>query len=142
LADLTAAGAQVLRASEDVVRQTLAPEPGRETADAGASDARPASPAQSTVTIPDSSAETAPAMVKPVPPAPTQPAEALALPEAPDDLDRTVRATRAPGSRIPAFLEPGDDMDPVRLAERGSLAERLGLNARDDDDQTDVGPVR
>jgi len=139
LADLTAAGAQVLRASEDVVRQTLAPEPGRETEGAEASDA---SSAQSTATIPDSSAETAPAMVKPVPPAPTQPAEALALPEAPDDLDRTVRATRAPGSRIPAFLEPGEEMDPVRLAERGSLAERLGLNARDDDDQTDVGPVR
>ncbi|MGI8393834.1 cell division ATP-binding protein FtsE [Leucobacter sp. W1038] len=142
LADLTAAGAQVLRASEDVVRQTLAPEPGPETDGAEALDAGPAPSAQSTATIPDSSAEAAPTMVKPVSTAPAQPAEALALPETPDDLDRTVRATRAPGSRIPAFLEPGEDMDPVRLAERGSLAERLGLNARDDDDQTDVGPVR
>ncbi|MGB4705521.1 MAG: cell division ATP-binding protein FtsE, partial [Candidatus Saccharicenans sp.] len=142
LADLTAAGAQVLRASEDVVRQTLAPEPGPETEGAEALDAVPAPSAQPTATIPDSSAEAAPTMVKPVSTAPAQPAEALALPETHDDLDRTVRATRAPGSRIPAFLEPGEDMDPVRLAERGSLAERLGLNARDDDDQTDVGPVR
>jgi len=145
LADLTAAGAQVLRASEDVVRQTLAPEPGREAESAEASDPRTAPSAQSAATIPHGQAEVAPAMVKPVFTAPTQTgqqAEPLALPEPEDDLDRTVRATRAPGSRIPAFLEPGEDMDPVRLAERGSLAERLGLNARDDDDQTDVGPVR
>lgn len=153
LADLTAAGAQVLRASEEVVRQTLAPDPGNDAEGVSLADARPAiAPATTdTTTTPASPpanpvaatpAPVAPAMVKPVDPAPAQTADPLALLEADGDLDRTVRAPRAPGSRIPAFLEPGEDLDPVRLAERGSLAERLGLNARDDDDQTDVGPVR
>ncbi|MGK0721493.1 cell division ATP-binding protein FtsE [Leucobacter sp. W1478] len=141
LADLTAAGAQVLRASEEVVRQTLAPE--------AESDLQAAPPVAAVPVVTELSAPTPaepassnPALVRPEFTARVQPGEALTLPEADDDLDRTVRASRTPGSRIPAFLEPGDEIDPVRLAERGGLAERLGLNARDDDDQTDVGPVR
>ena len=59
-----------------------------------------------------------------------------------DDNDDTVRADGGPqAKRIPGFLDPGRPMDPVQMSETGSLAEHLGLN-RNDDDQTDVGPVR
>lgn len=134
LSDLTAAGAQALRTSEDVVRQTLAP----------VQVPAPA-PAPVPVSAPDASAAAAPEVsgeanaAQPAAP-PVDPA--VVLPAMPDDLDRTVRQPRAPGSRVPAFLEPGETVDPLRLAEEGSLAERLGLSPRESDDETDVGPVR
>ena len=129
-----AAGAQALRTSEDVVRQTLAP----------VQVPAPA-PAPVPVSAPDASAAAAPEVsgeanaAQPAAP-PVDPA--VVLPAMPDDLDRTVRQPRAPGSRVPAFLEPGETVDPLRLAEEGSLAERLGLSPRESDDETDVGPVR
>ncbi|GAA1610485.1 cell division ATP-binding protein FtsE [Leucobacter chromiireducens] len=59
-----------------------------------------------------------------------------------DDWDDTVRADGGPhAKRIPGFLDPGRPMDPVQMSETGSLAEHLGLD-RNDDEQTDVGPVR
>ncbi|WP_336658654.1 cell division ATP-binding protein FtsE [Leucobacter sp. USHLN153] len=58
-----------------------------------------------------------------------------------DDLDETVLANGRKTRGIPAFLEPGEPLDPLRMAETGNLAEHLGLT-RKDDDETDVGPVR
>ena len=214
LADLTEAGAQALRTSEEVVRQTLAPDlrpAGEATAAAesapspvdGTAEAAP-SPVDGAAAVEPSGPIAPVAPVAPVPVAPwvipppadepvtaaafpraetpapgtepptaaqpgavaapadpppsiARPAEAPAAaangaPEPPasahpvhpapidDDLDRTVRAPRE-GGRIPAFLQPGEDIDPVRLAEQGGLAGRLGLDQRDDD-ETDVGPVR
>ena len=58
------------------------------------------------------------------------------------DFDQTVRADGGPqAKRIPAFLDPGRPLDPVEMSETGNLAAHLGLD-RNDDDQTDVGPVR
>ncbi len=135
LADLTAAGAQALRTSEEVVRQTLAPE----VAEVDEVAPVAASVPQVAVAQPgpaDQPAEAPVAMEHPQVPAP--------LTTAPPDeeLDRTVRQELTPGSRIPGFLQPGERIDPVRLAEEGTLAERLGLDTGDADDQTDVGPVR
>ena len=59
-----------------------------------------------------------------------------------DDWDDTVRADGGPqAKRIPGFLDPGRPIDAVQMSETGSLAEHLGLD-RNDDEQTDVGPVR
>lgn len=74
------------------------------------------------------------------------------------------RAPQGTASGIPAFLEPeypsisvdaaddaawdGSDAvdeepyDPVKAAQEGGLAGRLGLRGANDDDETDVGPVR
>ncbi len=58
------------------------------------------------------------------------------------DFDQTVRADGGPqAKRIPAFLDPGRPLDPIEMSETGNLAAHLGLD-RNDDDQTDVGPVR
>ncbi|WP_449278743.1 cell division ATP-binding protein FtsE [Leucobacter sp. GX24907] len=69
--------------------------------------------------------------------------------EAEDDLvdDRTIRvgadgAEEPKNGRIPKFLEPGESIDPVREALSGGVAERLGLRRPENDDETDVGPVR
>lgn len=62
----------------------------------------------------------------------------------PDDEIDDDTATRDAGPqarRIPNFLDPDRPMDAVRMSETGSLAEHLGLK-RNNDDQTDVGPVR
>ncbi len=163
LADLTAAGAQVLRTSEEVVRQTLAPapepEPVAETSAQAQARAQQPQPAQAPVPQPvQAQAPSAVAQsVAPAGPAATaqpapqpQPGQPLPVPGDPlvlpaggdEEFERTVRATREPGTRIPAFLQPGEEIDPVRLAGQGGIAERLGLSDTGDDDQTDVGPVR
>lgn len=41
---------------------------------------------------------------------------------------------------IPSFLKPDEPFDPVHLAETGGFAKRLGIS--DDDDETNVGPIR
>ena len=144
LVDLTSAGVQVLRTSEDVVRQTLSPEP---------EGAVPAAPAEGPVSAPVPTSTSVPTPVHPpvamaspadpaAPVAPAIPGSAPAgRPVLDESLERTVRTTREPGARIPAFLEPGEPIDPVRLAEQGGIAGRLGLDSADDE-QTDVGPVR
>lgn len=66
--------------------------------------------------------------------------QAEAPAEEDDDLT-VVAGERRDDQRIPAFLEPGEDIDPVKLASEGGLASRLGLS-KDKDDDTDVGPVR
>ena len=120
IADLTDAGAQALRTSEDVVRATLTQELAAASV-AGASE-------------PD--------------PQPAAPPAAAPPPPEDDELDRTVRASRDP--QIPGFLADAEGagsadraaIDPVELAAaEGSIASRLGLSATHDD-QTDVGPVR
>ncbi len=134
LSNLSAAGAQVLRASEDVVRATLqgdvtpvvAPadsEPLQPEEAAFAAEAEqnsfapPATQLLTEATTPPVASSTSPAPVAPQ--APPARSDALA-----DDLDQTVIAHRATASPI----------------EPGSFAEALGLAP--DDDQTDVGPVR
>ncbi|KKI22275.1 hypothetical protein XM48_02500 [Leucobacter sp. Ag1] len=79
-------------------------------------------------------------------PAPVVPAAAAVAPPVDDEdpLDLTVRAdgtNAAQARRVPGFLAP-NEIDPVELAAKGGLAERLGLSGSQDDDQTDVGPVR
>lgn len=148
--DLTAAGVRVLRTSEDVVRATLAPEAAEvsETPEAGAGQVQAETPAAGQV--PGATAAAAAAAQPPTAPPgqalPVQPPavpvpSAPAQPQAEDpESDKTLRVQTDSKPRIPAFLEPAAQVDPVRLAEeRGSLAERLGLG---DDDETDVGPVR
>lgn len=159
IADLSSETAQALRAPEEVVRAALGPDanldlqslatpaPALDLApDAGAESAAPTAPAPFT----DADADTDLAM-QPIVPAPAAPVAPVVPPGQPaaqpesDPLDDTIRAGSpgappAPKRRIPAFLEPGDSIDPVQMAETGNLAEHLGL--RDEDDQRDVGPVR
>ncbi len=140
LGNLTEAGAQVLRTSEDVVRATLKadvvqpieapedpapllPEEAEFDPDAIASTQDPARPE-------DTSSQT------PLVSAPVLAADALAEhapagteSSLPDELDRTVRTDR-----------PGEGKSKKKQsAPPGSYAEALGLTP---DDQTDVGPVR
>lgn len=155
IADLSDASVQVLRTSEAVVRAALAPEvlgeTPRSTAVQDAADRDPA--------LVDAAAE----VVAAAAPEPEieEPIGADAMPderpkeasvfEEPhpfgdedadeDDIDETVHADGPRGRSIPSFLEPSRPLDPVQMAETGSLAEHLGLK-RKDDDQTDVGPVR
>ncbi|MBL5972980.1 MAG: cell division ATP-binding protein FtsE [Candidatus Leucobacter sulfamidivorax] len=140
--DLTAAGVQVLRTSEDVVRATLSPEAAVPlVAGAEISGAAPVAAAEPAAPLADPQPAHPPIAVPPaqsgVPAsgAAAQPESAVELPAGESDDERTLRV-REEAKRIPAFLEP---VDPVRLAEQqGSVAERLGLG----DDETDVGPVR
>lgn len=130
--DLTDAGAQVLRTSEDVVRATLTQDlPG------GAAEFVADAPAAPAVTA---AAPAVPTAAPPaVAPAATTPG-AEGPPAAGDDVDDTLRADGGRRAQIPEFLRPAE-VDPVTLAEsNGSLAERLGLGT--DDDASDVGPVR
>lgn len=125
--DLTEAGVQVLRTTEDVVRAALAP---------GAVEA-----SEEAIRISEE-------------PQQAEPAEQASVFEEPrpfgdedDAPDNTVRAS-TPGMGddaepgIPSFLRQGDPKDPVEMSQTGSLAEALGLKGSDDDDQNDVGPVR
>ncbi|XPP26090.1 MAG: cell division ATP-binding protein FtsE [Leucobacter sp.] len=148
--DLTAAGVRVLRTSEDVVRATLAPEVAEasEAPEAGAGQVQAETPAAGQVPGATAAAAAAaqpptapPGQALPVQPPAVQVPSAPAQPQAEDpESDKTLRVQTDSKPRIPAFLEPAAQVDPVRLAEeRGSLAERLGLG---DDDETDVGPVR
>lgn len=140
--DLTAAGVQVLRTSEDVVRATLSPEAAVPlVAGAEISGAAPVAAAEPAAPLADPQPAHPPIAVPPaqsgVPAsgAAAQSESAVELPTGESDDERTLRV-REEAKRIPAFLEP---VDPVRLAEQqGSVAERLGLG----DDETDVGPVR
>ncbi|GAB2549645.1 cell division ATP-binding protein FtsE [Leucobacter ruminantium] len=149
VADLSEEGMQVLRTTEAVVRAALAPEPGE--ADPSPAS-RPDAPG-----LPDAPA---PSAAAPAPePQPEELREATIFEEPhpfgdeDEDPDDTQRAGE--GRSIPAFLEPrepappapkkrqpAEPMDPVRMSETGNLAEALGLNRKNDDDQTDVGPVR
>ena len=185
VADLSAAGVQVLRTTEAVVRAALAPEEIARAAAAATAGAAALAGGAATAT---ESAETAQDPAEQVPavldqaeqdPAEQDPAEQdpavldqaaapdPAEPEAPEprgpeasvfeepqpfgpideeidgtDLDQTVRADAGPqAKRIPAFLDPGRPLDPIEMSETGNLAAHLGLD-RNDDDQTDVGPVR
>ncbi|MCB1274337.1 MAG: cell division ATP-binding protein FtsE [Leucobacter sp.] len=126
IADLTDAGAQALRTSEDVVRATLTQELG------GAVEAQDPQPEPAPAPAPQE--QPAPVSV-PAPPAP-----APAPPAAEADDDQTIRAG-GPAAPIERSMAGTAEIDPIELAAgEGSLAERLGLSGRDD--QTDVGPVR
>jgi len=138
IGDLTHAGANALRTSEDVVRATLsapveepvsgptppeAPQsvPVPETEEPGPLPADP--PAAPTPAAPTPAAPLPP-VAQPLPPAPG-PASADE-----DDLDITIRTPRGTNSEERRRPAPPP----------GSFAEALGLTP--DDDQTDVGPVR
>ena len=130
IADLQAAGLRPLRTSEDVVRETLAPEDGTAPAtdaarSAGSAPAAALTPAAGAPPIDE--------------PAPGDPVDDT-------DIDSTIKAdvrrAAQPSGRIPAFLEPQQSIDPVEEAMGGGVAERLGLKRTGDDDETDVGPVR
>ena len=158
IADLSAEGVKVLRTSEAVVRAALAPE-HLDTASLGEADGA-GGPAVDGVSaeadIPGIVSEGAVAEVETVlaprtAGAPVELRTQAAHPEY-DPEDDTVRAEANGTSeshkesadvrrQIPAFLQDGPPIDPVKMAETGNLAEHLGLR-EDDDDQRDVGPVR
>ncbi|WP_053353486.1 cell division ATP-binding protein FtsE [Leucobacter musarum] len=156
IADLSDAGVQVLRTSEAVVRAALAPELIGDLPQAAVvqqATEREPELAEAAASVVAAAAIPEPAEV-PSADAPatddgeaTPPVREASVFEEPhpfgddDDLDETVHAQDRGGKRIPTFLEPGKPLDPVQMAETGSLAEHLGLK-RKDDDQTDVGPVR
>lgn len=126
IADLSAAGVQVLRTSEAVVRAALRPD-----GEAVVEDPESASvPEVAPIAEPPSAAPEASVFEEPRPFAG----------EGDDDLDVTKRAGEEPG--IPSFLQQGQPMDPVQMSETGNLAQHLGLDRNSDDEQTDVGPVR
>ena len=143
--DLQAAGLRPLRTSEELVRKTLAPEDESARVQDNVVGRAPEAP--------DTSMPAAAA--RPMPTEPRAPVDTTASDDpflsAPsgdenDELDATLRAEkdrRATGrGRIPAFLEPGETIDPVEEAMGGGVAERLGLKRTERDDETDVGPVR
>ena len=170
VADLSEQGVQVLRTTEAVVRAALAPDdlpagvaaggaaittgesgvrmgtadPDRDATFAAAAEATAWEPAAGS---PGEAAPEDPSTL-PEPPAPAPAREASVFEEPQpfgedDEMDDTVHADGGPQARrIPGFLDPDRPLDPVRMSETGSLAEHLGLDRRDDDDQTDVGPVR
>ncbi|QIM16962.1 cell division ATP-binding protein FtsE [Leucobacter insecticola] len=170
IADLSEAGAQVLRTSEAVVRAALQPDGTPVASQGGAAQQPVAQPTQTppvqqtqSAAIPmaealaaqeaarqraaqQAAAESAEPLAPPIQPA--QPVAASVFEEPnpfgdnEEDLDETRRAEDPTGRRIPAFLEPGKPLDPLQMSETGSLAEHLGLNRKDNDDETDVGPVR
>lgn len=159
LSDLSEAGARVLRTSEAVVRAALSPEAAAAIAAAEAQAAeraiRSETPRVDPESLPNASAPHEPngaPSSDELGDTPVPPQQEASVFEAPDpfddggddldDLDATVRAGESPHRKIPTFLEPGKPMDPVRMSETGNLAEHLGLNRKNDDDQTDVGPVR
>lgn len=149
--NLSEAGAQVLRTSEEVVRQTLQgtvtpvdvpadPEPAQPEEAAFAAEAEymapPVVPAQPAA-VPQPQAQPTAPPVQPVTPVTEldetviaqRPAVQPVAPPAqtmgtPEDFDETVIAQRPPASPVAP----------------GSFAEALGLT--ENDDQTDVGPVR
>ncbi|MGO2138929.1 MAG: cell division ATP-binding protein FtsE [Leucobacter sp.] len=156
IAELTDTGARVLRTSEEVVRQALAPDVERiRQQDAAASAAAiadgtvppapgvPAAAPQGT----DGAAPVEIPLPEPLPSAAAEPvsAEDVAEPlatrlDSGDDLSVPPPPDEAvPGKRIPSFLEP-DVESTVQVAETGGFAERLGLS--EDDDQGNVGPTR
>ncbi|MGO1537753.1 MAG: cell division ATP-binding protein FtsE [Leucobacter sp.] len=153
------ASAKVLRTSEDVVRQALSPGAVVDSAVVeGLGD-----PYEEVVMVPG-------ATPIEVPPAQGRGFDGLGNggeDSAPDteaggdeDTLRTQSSDRTPrvsDPRVPAFLEPeypvapvyddsepepDEPIDPVKEAQQGGIAGRLGLSRKDDDDQTDVGPVR
>ncbi len=133
--DLTAAGMHVLRTSEDVMRSTLT----QEFAEGAAS---PQAPEANT---PATAGAAASQTLSPEPDAGAFDGASAGAPgDTPDG---------ASAQQIPAFLRPADPASQGSEStgaapqnsgadEPGSLAERLGLKAQSDDDQTDVGPVR
>ena len=164
IADLSDASVQVLRTSEAVVRAALAPEvlgdvpPAQAVQDAAERDPQLLDAAAEVVAAaaptpslepdaPAASAERAPDTERGTAAEPPREASVFEEPqpfgaeEHDEDIDETVHADGPRGRSIPSFLEPGRPIDPVQMSETGSLAEHLGLT-RNDDDQTDVGPVR
>ncbi len=153
VADLSEEGVQVLRTTEAVVRAALSPE--GQAASAPATEQAPADD-PTPAAEPATALSTAPASgTVPDDSAPEPPRKEASVFEEPhplgddgeddegDDLDETVRHGISPQNRrIPGFLDPDRPMDAVRMSETGSLAEHLGLDRKDDSDQTDVGPVR
>ena len=164
VADLQAAGLRPLRTSEDVVRKTLAPEQATAVAapsgqaageqkDAGAGYRnKPEVPGPAEVPAREAGQEPVNRLFTEA----EDSAQGVAdegghvdgmHTDADDsELDHTLKAQsrreQSQGGRIPAFLEPGESLDPVEEAMGGGVAERLGLRDAKADDETDVGPVR
>lgn len=93
-------------------------------------------PAPNTIQVPPPTAVPVSDRVSPVAPVDTDP------PLLDDPFDRTVTAEEFARSQQDLVLPAADERDPVRLAQHGGWAKRLGLTETDKDDQTDVGPVR
>ena len=144
IADLSVEGKQVLRATEAVVRAALAPEEiAADETVAPVTHTAPGDAEVSALQLPE---------IPVAPAAPGTPEGYGGTAAADDENDDTHRATDE--RRIPSFLEPEaptaspmthgpqPTMDAVQMSETGNLAEALGLNRKDDGDQTAVGPVR
>ena len=146
IAELTDTGARVLRTSEEVVRQALAPDVER----IKQQDAAAAAAADTAAPGTDAASQSLPStLIEPLPSAAAEPTPEVAQETVEDPLATHLDAASdpslppppdeaVPGKRIPAFLEP-DVESTVRVAETGGFAERLGLS---DDDEGNVGPTR
>jgi len=75
--------------------------------------------------------------IQPVPDAPG--AEPSAQPKRP--IQPAV-SEPVPSSETPAAAQSADTDDPIALSQTGTLAQQLGLDAANDDEHNDVGPVR
>ena len=162
--DLSEEGMQVLRTTEAVVRAALAPEeaaaetaPEVEASVAALSEDIAASqvyahqdpdheePGPEDAAAPEVAANEASETDAAEPPVEASVYQEPAPFGDPDeDIDDDFTNTRdagPQGKRIPSFLDPDRPIDAVRMSETGSLAEHLGLKPNNDD-QTDVGPVR
>lgn len=145
LSEITDAQRASLRTTEEAVKAALAPEaPATPTAQPSAAAASAQDPAIVVSTPPAARKQPAtPVIAQRQAPAA---ASSEAAPAA-HELDQTVNARAEQVStpkRIPAFLDPHHRPDPVELSETGNLAQSLGLGgtAGNEDEQTDVGPVR
>ncbi|GAA1322120.1 cell division ATP-binding protein FtsE [Leucobacter albus] len=130
IAELTDTGARVLRTSEEVVRQALAPDVERIREQDAAAAGALGSEAGFIDPLPSAAGEPlAEAIEDPL----ASHLEDASDPNQPPPPDEAV-----PGKRIPTFLEP-DVESTVQVAESGGFAERLGLS---DEHEGNVGPTR
>ncbi|MBK0420845.1 cell division ATP-binding protein FtsE [Leucobacter sp. CSA2] len=154
VADLSEEGIQVLRTTEAVVRAALSPDmigqgarQEGEEGDGDLADAQLASEMAPADEYPAALPEQAPAAQQQQPRAGERAASVYEEPHPfgeddadIDDLDETIAAGGPNARKIPTFLDPDRNIDPVKMSETGSLAEHLGLRGKDD--ETDVGPAR
>ncbi|MBC9926019.1 MULTISPECIES: cell division ATP-binding protein FtsE [unclassified Leucobacter] len=157
LAEIPEAQRTALRTTEDAVKAVLAPDTsiapigGPAVQDPAAAQsaqqqpARPDTPAEVATPAPSRSTPSIPVIAPRAAAESPAPAEPVALPDTVNDETVNAKAPQADGQRkLPRFLDPHVRRDPVELSETGNLAQSLGLDgsAGNNDEQTDVGPVR
>lgn len=159
LADIPEAQRTALRTTEDAVKAVLAPEASIAPIGAPAAQdpatprasftqaapAQPVAPAAVAAPAPSRVSQAKPVIAPRASAEPAAPAQPVVLPDTVNDETVNAKAPQPDAQRkLPTFLDPHVRRDPVELSETGNLAQSLGLdgNAGNDDEQTDVGPVR